>query len=232
MTRQDQLAGFPRESFSFLLRQSLSAAEVERMFEDDSTGNFEKLEQRLKTPKRPNLVPQVAMKASVNDVETARAVPAKLNIEDQLKALEIEDDQPGNESLDHEKGSAEEYDEKSQDVEDIRQDVHNDAVKHEKDIQVKSDVPNEDSNGIKFVTYTEEDLANMEVIEYEFEDPNMSLRDLGIFDKSLSLTDLRGEDAEEEDAVSSHVFLRNILFRDLSLFSFLELPRTIPVPGS
>jgi len=47
------LTGFPRESFSALLRQSLSAAELERMFEDDSTGSFEKLEQRLKTPKRP-----------------------------------------------------------------------------------------------------------------------------------------------------------------------------------
>ena len=34
---------------------SLSGAELERMFEDDSTGNFEKLELRLKTPKRPTL---------------------------------------------------------------------------------------------------------------------------------------------------------------------------------
>ena len=30
---------------------SLSGAELERMFEDDSTCNFEKLEMRLKTPK-------------------------------------------------------------------------------------------------------------------------------------------------------------------------------------
>ncbi len=28
------------------------------MFEDDSTCNFEKLEQRLKTPKRPNMPPK------------------------------------------------------------------------------------------------------------------------------------------------------------------------------
>jgi hypothetical protein len=40
----------------------------------------------------------------------------------------------------------------------------------------------------------------MEVIEYEFEDPNMSLKDLGILDRSLSLTDLRqGEEEESED---------------------------------
>ncbi len=37
---------------------SLSGAELERMFEDDSTCNFEKLEQRLKTPKRPKMPPK------------------------------------------------------------------------------------------------------------------------------------------------------------------------------
>ncbi len=49
----------------------------------------------------------------------------------------------------------------------------------------------------EFENYTEEDLANMEIIEYEFEDPNMSLKDLSIFDKSLSMADLREEHQEE-----------------------------------
>ncbi len=40
----------PRESLSALLRQSLSKAELDRMFEDDSTANFEAFERRLKTP--------------------------------------------------------------------------------------------------------------------------------------------------------------------------------------
>ena len=48
-----------------------------------------------------------------------------------------------------------------------------------------------------FEDFTEEDLANIEIIEYEFEDPNMSLKDLSIFDKSLSLADLRVEHQEE-----------------------------------
>jgi hypothetical protein len=52
-------------------------------------------------------------------------------------------------------------------------------------------------------------LANMEIIEYEFEDPNMSLKDLGILDRSLSLTDLRqGEEEESEDGEVIFVALR------------------------
>lgn len=49
---REGLMGLPRESLSALLRQSLSKAELDRMFEDDSTENFEALEKRLKTPKR------------------------------------------------------------------------------------------------------------------------------------------------------------------------------------
>ena len=48
---REGLVGLPRESLSALLRQSLSKAELDKMFEDDSTANFEKLEFRLKTPK-------------------------------------------------------------------------------------------------------------------------------------------------------------------------------------
>lgn len=43
-------------------RQSLSKAELDRMFEDDSTGSFEKLEMRLKTPKRPLTKPNLVSK--------------------------------------------------------------------------------------------------------------------------------------------------------------------------
>ncbi len=49
----------------------------------------------------------------------------------------------------------------------------------------------------EFESYTEEELANIEIIEYEFEDPNMSIKDLSIFDKSLSMADLRDEHQEE-----------------------------------
>ena len=43
---RESLSGIPRESFSALLRQSLSKAELDRMFEDDSTASFEALEKR------------------------------------------------------------------------------------------------------------------------------------------------------------------------------------------
>ena len=49
---REGLVGLPRESMSFLLRQSLSKVELDRMFEDDSTESFEALERRLKTPKK------------------------------------------------------------------------------------------------------------------------------------------------------------------------------------
>jgi hypothetical protein len=48
-----------------------------------------------------------------------------------------------------------------------------------------------------FVSFTEEDLANVQIIEFEFEDPNMSLKDLSFFNKSLSLTDLAQDPAPE-----------------------------------
>ena len=51
---------------SFLLRQSLSKAELDRMFEDDSTESFEALERRVKTPKKK-----------------AKALPAKSKMEEE-----------------------------------------------------------------------------------------------------------------------------------------------------
>lgn len=50
---RESLAGLPRASLSGLFRQSLSLAELDRMFEDDSTQSFEDLERRLKTPSKP-----------------------------------------------------------------------------------------------------------------------------------------------------------------------------------
>ena len=43
---REGLKHLPRESLSVLLRQSLSKAELERMFDDDSTQSFENLERR------------------------------------------------------------------------------------------------------------------------------------------------------------------------------------------
>ena len=52
---RESLVGLPRESIGGLFRQSLSLAELDRLFEDDSTQSFEHLENRLKTPKRKGL---------------------------------------------------------------------------------------------------------------------------------------------------------------------------------
>ena len=49
---RESLAGLPKESIGGLFRQSLSLAELDRLFEDDSTQSFENLEGRLKTPMR------------------------------------------------------------------------------------------------------------------------------------------------------------------------------------
>ena len=49
---RESLAGLPKESIGGLFRQSLSLAELDRLFEDDSTQSFENLETRLKTPMR------------------------------------------------------------------------------------------------------------------------------------------------------------------------------------
>ena len=49
---RESLAGMPKESIGGLFRQSLSLAELDRLFEDDSTQSFENLETRLKTPRR------------------------------------------------------------------------------------------------------------------------------------------------------------------------------------
>ena len=44
---------------NFVFRQSLSIAELDRMFEDDSTQSFEDLERRLKTPGKSTTKPKI-----------------------------------------------------------------------------------------------------------------------------------------------------------------------------
>ena len=64
---RESLAGMPRASLSGLLRQSLTMAELDRMFEDDSTESFENLESRLKTPaKKKRPAPTLASEPSQN----------------------------------------------------------------------------------------------------------------------------------------------------------------------
>ena len=56
---RESLAGLPRASLTGLFRQSLSIAELDRMFEDDSTQSFEDLERRLKTPGKSTVKPKI-----------------------------------------------------------------------------------------------------------------------------------------------------------------------------
>merc|ERR1719228_195301 len=55
---RESMAGLPRASLSGLFRQSLSIAELDRMFDDDSTQSFEDLERRLKTPGKTKPIPK------------------------------------------------------------------------------------------------------------------------------------------------------------------------------
>ena len=70
---RESLAGLPRASLSGLFRQSLSIAELDRMFEDDSTQSFEDLERRLKTPGKSTTKPKIV----VTEEEPSKPVEIK-----------------------------------------------------------------------------------------------------------------------------------------------------------
>jgi hypothetical protein len=201
---RESLAGFPRESFSVLFRQSLSGAELERMFEDDSTGSFEKLELRLKTPKRPNLLKSISKLTVVQQPD--------------LMSKDEEEVKTKPESKEEEAGEEKSYlqDQKEEQKPDMPEVPESCPVLKEKEVsdnaleevtletvhpvqstpEKPKDVKEDEIKSPE--SYTEEDFANMEIIEYEFEDSNMSIQDLSIFDKSLSLADLREETKQVE----------------------------------
>ena len=81
---REGLIGLPRDSLSTLLRQSLTPAELDKMFEDDSTQSFESLERRLKTPK----------KAATNDNIFKKPDNSKtlFHHEDTAKVVDIEEE--------------------------------------------------------------------------------------------------------------------------------------------
>ena len=226
------LTGFPRESFSGLFRQSLSAAELERMFEDDSTGSFEKLEQRLKTPKRPNAGKPKSNLAGFDRVAS--------NVEQQLKGLELKDVDASDAAGSKDSGVDAQAAEGVEAADDAVQQVE--AVVNIEPQQVDEKIPDDGIDKVdqtdrvdesdKFVSFTEDDLANMMVIEYEFEDPNMSLSDLSIFNKSLSLTDLREEveeDGEQEEAPTAEDQKVRMLLSLLSIFLIRSISFLRPV---
>ena len=226
------LTGFPRESFSGLFRQSLSAAELERMFEDDSTGSFEKLEQRLKTPKRPNAGKPKSNLAGFDRVAS--------NVELQLKGLELKDVDASDAAGSKDSGVDAQAAEGVEAADDAVQQVE--PVVNVEPQQVDEKIPDDGIDKVdqtdrvdesdKFVSFTEEDLANMMVIEYEFEDPNMSLSDLSIFNKSLSLTDLREEveeDGEQEEAPTAEDQKVRMLLSLLSIFLIRSISFLRPV---
>merc|ERR1719259_606710 len=79
---RESLAGMPRASLSGLLRQSLTMAELDRMFEDDSTESFENLESRLKTPaKKKRPAPTLASEPSQNSEASEDGLEKPLSTE-------------------------------------------------------------------------------------------------------------------------------------------------------
>ena len=97
---REGLMGMPRESMSALLRQSLSKAELDKMFEDDSTENFEALEKRLKTPKRPKMKAKTAVSkiplpnVGITDHEEEKEnfKPVEAQVEEMLSPVKHEKD--------------------------------------------------------------------------------------------------------------------------------------------
>ena len=94
---REGLMGMPRESMSALLRQSLSRAELDKMFEDDSTENFEALEKRLKTPKRPKARPTASKiplpESAVTHEEKENVQPSESQVQEKLSPTPIEKDE-------------------------------------------------------------------------------------------------------------------------------------------
>ena len=94
---REGLMGLPRESMSALLRQSLSRAELDKMFEDDSTENFEALEKRLKTPKRKTKIKTTLSKIPlpnvvVTDEEKENSKPAGAEVKETVSPVKHEKD--------------------------------------------------------------------------------------------------------------------------------------------
>ena len=75
---RESLAGLPRASLTGLFRQSLSIAELDKMFEDDSTQSFEDLERRLKTPGKTASKAKIVKPESPKPVEKASPEKAPL----------------------------------------------------------------------------------------------------------------------------------------------------------
>ena len=96
---RESLAGLPRASLSGLFRQSLSIAELDRMFDDDSTQSFEDLERRLKTPAKlkassrlPNK-PQQQPEKEINPLKNTELEKKEIkNIDDKKVATEQRQD--------------------------------------------------------------------------------------------------------------------------------------------
>ena len=74
---RESLAGMPRASMTGLLRQSLTLAELDRMFEDDSTESFENLESRLKTPAKKKKKETSNVPPSDEDRRSVTVTPTK-----------------------------------------------------------------------------------------------------------------------------------------------------------
>ncbi|TRY62726.1 hypothetical protein TCAL_16591 [Tigriopus californicus] len=76
---RESILALPRPSLSGWLRASLTPAELDRMFEDDSTESFEAWEKRLKTPKKALVPSTMANKAKTNPTQAhlANTSPAQ-----------------------------------------------------------------------------------------------------------------------------------------------------------
>ena len=167
---RESLAGLPRASLSGLFRQSLSIAELDRMFDDDSTQSFEDLERRLKTPAKLKASSRLPNKPQQPEKETKP-----------LKNIELEKKEINN--MDDKKVAAEQQQDASkehqQEPEIIETNIDNTNVLEPEDIKTP-------------IQKSGEEVLSVSIYEYEIDDSQLDDEDIEkqLLQRSMSMTNL------------------------------------------
>ena len=167
---RESLAGLPRASLSGLFRQSLSIAELDRMFDDDSTQSFEDLERRLKTPAKLKASSRLPNKPQQPEKETKP-----------LKNIELEKKEINN--MDDKKVAAEQQQDASkehqQEPEIIETNIDNTNVLEPEDIKTP-------------IQKSGEEVLSVSIYEYEIDDSQLDDEDIEkqLLQRSMSMSNL------------------------------------------
>ena len=198
---REGLAGMPRESMSLLLRQSLSKAELDRMFEDDSTESFEALERRIKTPSR-NKKPEKQ--------ETRNEISAPMAKRDSPKIAisppEPEQPKPGqNEEVEKNNESELQKHEEVDEVVVIKKSKLDDQAKEIEESQSQSNDPERTQEAKKEEKNKEHgndrSMVNVEIFEFDDGEVSFMHRSLSMADLSTAADKSGVKDGDEDKEI-------------------------------